>query len=253
MPADGYQIAVLAPANQASIPALVKDPGFDPLRDLVPITEIVSFRIFIAAPTKQPWKTFNDMIAYAKTNPGKLNYGAISVSQRLRIEAALHARAVKVTPVPYTSNADMFQALESGDVQMTLAPDSIVSIKDKVVPLVVTGTKRYADFPDVPTFIELKLPAVPPGSYSFSVRLGTPPAILQKLSAACSAALQDPTVRAQIEEKLGGGAEIINNTPAQAKASLMEMARLFSDVAATNRRPAAVGLPRADARAHRRR
>jgi tripartite-type tricarboxylate transporter receptor subunit TctC len=229
MPPDGYQVAVLAPANLATIPLLVKEPGFDALNDLVPITELVRFRIFLAGPTKQPWKTFNEMTNYAKANPGKLNYGAISVSQRMRIEAAIRARGVKMTFVPYTSNADMFQALESGEVQMTLCPDSIIAIKDKVIPLVVTGPKRYSDLPDVPVPSDLKLPPIPGGSYSFSVRAGTPQAIVQRLAAASSAALQDPGVRAQIE-KLGGGTQIINNTPAQAKTSLMELNKLFADV-----------------------
>ena len=230
MPADGYQAAVLAPANLATIPALVKDPGFDPLKDLVPITELVRFRIFFAGPARQPWKTFNEMVAFAKANPGKLNYGSISVAQRLRIEAALHARGIKMTFVPYATDAEKYQALESGEIQLSLASDSVVAIKDKVVPLIVTGPKRFADYPDTPTFVELKLPPVPGGSYSLNVRAGTPAAIIQRLSAAVSGALTDPQAVAQIE-KLGGGAEVVNDSPALAKQSLLAQAKLFSDVA----------------------
>lgn len=230
MPADGYQAAVLAPANLASIPALVKDPGFDPLKDLIPITDIVNFRIWFAAPTKLPFKTFNEMAAYAKANPGKLNYGSLSVSQRLRIEAALHARGIKMTYVPFTSNAEVFQALESGEIQMSMAPDAIVAIKDKVIPLVVTGPKRYPDYPDVPTFLELKLPNVPGGSYSLDVRAGTPKDAIAKLTDATSKVLQNPAVRSQIE-RLGGGAEVVNDTSSVAVRSLIEQTKLFSNVA----------------------
>ncbi len=227
VPADGHTIAVIAIANLASIPALVKNPGFDPLRDLTPVTTLVAGRIYLGSPLQSPWKNFGEMVAYAKANPGKLNYGSTAVSTRLRIEAILQDRELNVVYIPYPTTGAEEQGLYQGHIQLMITSDRMVSQRDRVLALAVSGRERSPRFPDVPTYLELGLPPVPGAEYSLNVPAGTPKAAFDKLYAAVSRALQQPELRAQMTKL---AFEVVNDTPEAAARNLAEQAKLVADV-----------------------
>lgn len=228
VPADGYTLGSLAVANLATITVLVKDPGFDPLKDLVPITTLAAGRVYLASSVQPNWKTLGEFIAYAKANSGKLNYGSAAASTRLRIEAVLQDRGVNVVHVPYSSTGALDAAMLSGDIQLMITNDGVVSKRDKVLALAVSGTQRSAKFPEVPTFAESGFQGIPGLEYTLNAPAGVPKPVMDKLYTAVSIALKQPDVVAQINKI---SLDVINDTPDVALKNLAEQTRVMTNVA----------------------
>lgn len=228
VPADGYTVGVYTLGNLASVPALVKDPRFDPLKDLPPFITMVAGRSFLGTPANAPWKNFDEMVAYAKANPGKLNYAATSVSQRLRMEPVLMKHGLNIVSIPYPTTGAAEAAIYSGQVHFLFANASQVSKKGGMWALAATGDRRHAKFPDVPTFIELGLPPVPGAEYSMHAPAGTPRPIINRLHAAVSKALQHADVVERMDKL---GYEVVNDSPEVAFKYLATQINLASDVA----------------------
>lgn len=228
-PADGYTICLLTVSTMVVLPLIVKDLRFDPVRDLPPFIGLADGRLVFGSSAKLPWKTFNEMVAYAKANPGKLNYGASGPLIRLLAESVIGELGLNVVHVPYSAAAPYYQGLVSGEVQMGFVGDSdVMNFGEKFRPLAVTGKQRRAPLTDVPTFQELGFPQVLGVSYALGAAAATPKAIITKLHAAASGALDKQDVRARFAkiqlEASGGTTEAIANTFA-------EQARLFADIA----------------------
>ena len=228
VPADGYTVGVYALGNLASVPALVKDPKFDPIKDLPPFITMVAGRSYLGTPANAPWKNFDEMIAYAKANPGKLNYAATTVSQRLRMEPVLMKHNLNIVSIPYPSTGAAEAAIYAGQVHLLFANASQVSKKGGMWSIAVTGDRRHPKFPDVPTFIELGLPPVPGAEYSMHAPAATPRAIIERLHSAVSRALQHPDVVARMEKL---SYEMVNDSPQAAVKYLDMQIRLANDVA----------------------
>lgn len=228
VPADGYTVGVYTLGNLASVPSLVKDPKFDPLTDLPPFITMVAGRSFLGTPPNAPWKNFQELIAYAKANPGKLNYAATTVSQRLRMEPVLMKHGLNIVSIPYPTTGAAEAAIYSGQVHLIFANASQVSKKGGMWALATTGDRRAARFPNVPTFIELGLPPVPGAEYSMHSPAGTPKAAIDRLHAAVSKALQHPDVMGRMDKL---GYEVVNDSPQDAAKYLATQIKLAADVA----------------------
>lgn len=228
VPADGYTVGVYTLGNLASVPALVKDPKFEPLKDLPPFITMVAGRSYLGTPSNAPWRNFNEMVAYAKANPGKLNYAATTVSQRLRMEPVLMKYGLDIVSVPYPTTGAAEAAIYGGQVQLIFANASQVSKKGGMWALATTGDRRHPKFPDVPTFVELGLPPVPGAEYSMHAPAGTPRPIVNRLHAAMSKALQSPEVVERMDKL---AYEVINDTPEAAVKYLTTQINLATDVA----------------------
>jgi tripartite-type tricarboxylate transporter receptor subunit TctC len=166
------------------------------------------------------------MVAYARANPGKLNYGSTAVSTRLRIVTILQDRRLDIVHIPYPTTGAAEQALYVGDIHLMITSDAIVSHRDRVTPLAVSGSRRSANFPDIPTYIELGLPPVPGAEYSLNVPAGIPKAAFDRLYAAASRALHQPEVKAQMAKI---AFEIVNDTPEAAAKNLADQTKLVAD------------------------
>ena len=92
VPADGYTLASALVAALASLPVGAKDLPFDPLKDLPPVIVFAEGLFVFGSPAQAQWKTFVEMVAYAKANPGKLNYGSSNLNSRLLSEAVFEDR-----------------------------------------------------------------------------------------------------------------------------------------------------------------
>jgi tripartite-type tricarboxylate transporter receptor subunit TctC len=228
VPADGYTVGVYTLGNLASVPALVKDPRFAPLKDLPPFSTMVAGRSYLGTPPNAPWKNFDEMVVYAKANPGKLNYAATSVSQRLRMEPVLMKFGLNIVSVPYPTTGAAETAILGGQVQFIFANASQVSKKGGMWALATTGNRRHPKFPDVPTFIELGLPPVPGAEYSMHAPAGTPRPAINRLHAALSKALQNADVVERMDKL---AYEVVNDTPEEAIKYLDTQIRLANDVA----------------------
>ena len=213
---DGYTIAFVGP-NYAINPTLYEKLPFNFIRDSAPVAGLIRLANVMAVHPAVPANNVAEFIAYAKANPGKINYasGGIGTSPHLSGELLKMMTGINLVHVPYRAAASAYPDLMAGQVQMLFdnIPSSIGHIRTgKVRTLGVTGAKRVAAIPDVPTIGETV-----PGYevsiwYGMAAPRGTPPEIVEKLNQAVNAVLADPKLQARLAE-LGG--EPMPMTPAE--------------------------------------
>ena len=213
---DGYTIAFVGP-NYAINPALYDKLPFDFIRDSAPVAGTIRLANVMEVHPAVPANNVAEFIAYAKANPGKINFasGGVGTSPHLSGELLKSMTGINIVHVPYRGTAPALSDLLAGQVQVLFdnIPGSIGHIKNgKVRALGVTGSKRVAAIPDVPTIGETV-----PGYevsiwYGIAAPRGTPPEIVGKLNQAVNAVLADPKLQARLAE-LGG--EPMPMTPAQ--------------------------------------
>ena len=213
---DGYTIAFVGP-NYAINPTLYEKLPFNFIRDSAPVAGLIRLANVMVVHPAVPANNVAEFIAYAKANPGKINFasGGVGTSPHLSGELLKMMTGINLVYVPYRAAASAYPDLMAGQVQMLFdnIPSSIGHIRTgKVRTLGVTGAKRVAAIPDVPTIGETV-----PGYevsiwYGMAAPRGTPPEIVEKLNQAVNAVLADPKLQARLAE-LGG--EPMPMTPAE--------------------------------------
>jgi tripartite-type tricarboxylate transporter receptor subunit TctC len=213
---DGYTIAFVGP-NYAINPTLYEKLPFNFIRDSAPVAGLIRLANVMVVHPAVPANNVAEFIAYAKANPGKINFasGGVGTSPHLSGELLKMMTGINLVHVPYRAAASAYPDLMAGQVQMLFdnIPSSIGHIRTgKVRTLGVTGAKRVAAIPDVPTIGETV-----PGYevsiwYGMAAPRGTPPEIVEKLNQAVNAVLADPKLQARLAE-LGG--EPMPMTPAE--------------------------------------
>lgn len=214
-PPDGYTI-LLHTSALASASSLYRKLPFDPAKDLVPVTMVIATQFVVAGSLKHPATTLGELIAAAKANPGSLNYGSSGPGSSLHLFAEMFSSAagVKFTHIPYRGDAPMVTALIAGDIQLAFLPQAngIANVKGNLIRgLGVTGSKRMAALPGVPTLLEQGIKGLEVGSWNaMFVAAGTPPPIVHAIQRNIATVLADPQVR---ERLLALGQEPVGNTP----------------------------------------
>lgn len=228
-PADGYTVGVVGVDGVVLLPLTTKALRFDPMNDLVPVAGLAEGRYVLAGPADRPWKNFNELVAYAKANPGKLNYGSSVHQVRFPVLLLIQKLGLDVVHIPYSGGAPYLQAIVSGTIDFGIISEGRVSTMGARARLfAVTGQKRTATHPDIPTFAELNFPQVKGAGYSLSVRAGTPKAVIDKLSAAAAVALERPEVKIALNNLM---LESSYEKPEVAARTLTEQARFYADFA----------------------
>jgi tripartite-type tricarboxylate transporter receptor subunit TctC len=206
-PADGYTL-LFAVATNAINPSLYKTLPFDFQRDIAPVAGLVELPLVLDLNTAVPAKTVPEFIAYAKANPGKINFASFGTRtiSHLAIELLKAAAGIDVVHVPYPGGAPMLTDMLSGRIQAGIdaLPNSLPHIRSGGVRgLAVLSAKRTPALPDVPTMAET-LPGfeVTPWT-AVGVPTGTPAAIVERLNREINAGLAEPAVRTRIAE-IGG-------------------------------------------------
>jgi tripartite-type tricarboxylate transporter receptor subunit TctC len=232
-PPDGYTI-LLHTSALASASSLYRKLPFDPAKDLVPVTMVIATQFVVAGSLKHPATTLGELIAAAKANPGSLNYGSSGPGSSLHLFAEMFSSAagVKFTHIPYRGDAPMVTALIAGDIQLAFLPQAngIANVKGNLIRgLGVTGSKRMAALPEVPTLLEQGVKGLEVGSWNaMFVAAGTPPAIVHAIQRNIAMVLADPQVR---ERLLALGQEPVGNTPnefeAQFKGDIAKFAKII--------------------------
>ena len=161
-PADGRTILSVSPAH-ATAPAIFKSLSYDTLRDFAPVTLIGEGPALIVVPNDLKARTAGDLVAMAKASPGKLNYASAGVgsSSHFAAEMLRSQAGIDVVNIPYKSIGEALTEVVAGRVQFHIAPyiSAISLVKaGRLRALAVTGKKRVADLPDVPTAAESGLP-----------------------------------------------------------------------------------------------
>jgi tripartite-type tricarboxylate transporter receptor subunit TctC len=214
---DGYTLLIQSSAH-ASIPALYKEVSYDTLKDFAGISTLVNLpNVLIVAPDKG-FKTLADRVAWAKANPGRLNFASAGVGSatHMNLEKFCARAGIKVTHVPFKGTSEIMPDLISGRVDAYFVPLSagVPYIRDKRVGVLAVGTaQRSALLPEIPTTIEA---GVPDSDYSLWMGMlapaKTPRPLIARLNAETQKALQSP----ELAERLKAlGAMTMPSTPEQ--------------------------------------
>jgi tripartite-type tricarboxylate transporter receptor subunit TctC len=206
-PPDGYTIVFVGPNNAINATLYEKLP-FDFLRDSVPIAGTMRLTNVMEVNLTVPANNVAEFIAYAKANPGKINFasGGVGTSPHLSGELFKAMTGVNIVHVPYRGTAPALTDLLAGQVQVLFdnLPGSIGHIRNgKVRALGVTAPKRVPALPDVPAIAETVPGYEASVWYGMAAPKGTPPEVIDKLNLAVNTILADAKVQARLGE-LGG-------------------------------------------------
>ena len=211
---DGYTLIYTAASGLIMSPMLYKTAGYT-AADFAPIAIVSETpQVFVAHPDA-PFKSVPELIAYAKTNPGKLNYttGGAGTLPHLTAELFKKLSGTQITHVPYKGGGPALADVVGGQVQMTFdtLSTSLGFVQSgKLRALAVCAPKRLAQLPDVPAMPELGFPAIVTGAWTALLApKDTPPEIVARLNAATNEALKTPAMMEALKrlgaEARGGG------------------------------------------------
>jgi tripartite-type tricarboxylate transporter receptor subunit TctC len=216
---DGYTLLLAASGPIVINPVLYAKVPYDPLKDLAPISQVLSFQYVLVVPSSSSIRSVQDIVTQARNQPGKLSYGSTGIGGGGHLAGEMFAMSsnTQFNHAPYKGSAPALVDLLGG--QLTFTFDTVLTatplIKDnRLRAFAVSGPKRASSLPNVPTMAEA-------GFKDFNVTqfVGlfapgkTNPAIIQTLSDAVSKAIKDPEVIQALETK--GGNDLVGSTPAE--------------------------------------
>ena len=230
-PADGYTLLQIVTPNAISA-ALYSNLGFDFLRDIAPVICVARLAYVVVVNPSVPVATIPEFIAYAKANPGKINYGSAGpgTPQNIACELFKMMAEVNLVHVPYRGGAPAVTDLIGGHLQAIFCPVSecIENIKSgKLRPLGVTTAKRLDVFPDLPAIGDFVSGYEASGFAGIGVPKGTPAEIITLLNKELNAGVADAKIRQRITE-LGGTP--LGGTPAEFAMILSEAVEKWGKV-----------------------
>jgi tripartite-type tricarboxylate transporter receptor subunit TctC len=224
-PPDGYTLWLAAGSSLTMGPAIRKDLPYEPSRDFTQIGLVATAPgVFFVHPSV-PVRTMAELIAYAKENPGKLNYGSAGVgsSSHLQMEYFLKAAGISMTHIPYKAANESVQAVAGGTVHVGLAPaQPVIALAGdgRVRAIAVTSTRRLSAFPNVPTMAEAASGELKSMSgYTFYGLVG-PAKLPNDIVTKVNAAINKISAMPEVAEKMRDGfsAEPATSTPASYRA-----------------------------------
>ena len=220
---DGYTLGLGGTGTLAIDPTLYPNAGYDPRKDFAPVGLIATNPMIILVNPSLPARNVQELIALAKAQPGKLNYASAGTGSGIHLGTVLFAQAagIELTHVPYRGTGPALTDLLGGHVTLYFSslPSAVGLIKEgKLRALGVTGSKRSATFPEVPTVAEQGLPGFDAVlHYGIIAPAGTPRPIILKLNAALREALGDASVSSRFAAE---GAEPLATTPEEYAADI---------------------------------
>jgi tripartite-type tricarboxylate transporter receptor subunit TctC len=202
-PGDGYTVFVGASGVMSISAAVYPKLAYHPTKSFIPLTMTADFPLIMTSPVNIAPKTVGEIVAYAKANPDKANYGTTSPAFTIAAELLKLKSGMPGVAIPLKSSSEMILCVMQQNclVSMSDGPPAIPQIKDgKVRAVAVTGDQRSPELPDVPSMAEAGYPEVNTKLWSgFFAPAATPPAIARKLEAAFSRAIRDPDVSAKLK------------------------------------------------------
>ena len=212
---DGYTVFVTSNSTHASNPALRRKLPYDPVKDFAPVTLIGTAPLLVLVHPSLPIRNTADLIAYAKANPGKLNFSSGSASSRVAGEMFKTMASVDMTNVTYKGNPQAIADLVAGQVQVMFcdAGTAMPQVSSgRVRALAATSLTRSGALPDTPTVAESGVPGFEMIAWTaVFVPAGTPEPIVTRLNARIGEILRSPEFKA----KAGATSDFAPGTPQQ--------------------------------------
>lgn len=236
---DGHTLLLMSNGTAVSA-GLFKSLPFDTVRDFAPVSTLGFFDIAIVTPADSKFKTLGELLAFARANPGKLNLGSINIgsTQNLTAELFKTSAGADMQIVPFNGTPAVITALRGGQI------DAAVEILGPVLPqikanalraLAVTGEKRAAVLPDVPTAKESGLPSFVASSWNaLAAPAKTPKDVIARLNKEIVAAVNSPDVRKKLQDQ---NVEARASSPEQAAALLASETKRWGEVITRARIP----------------
>jgi tripartite-type tricarboxylate transporter receptor subunit TctC len=228
-PPDGYTLFVATNTPMMQVPLLKKEPPYDPLTAFTPISLVGRYTFVLVIAPALPARSMSEFIAYARANPGKINFASYSGASQLAYAQIVKTAGVEMLRVPYKGEAPSVTDILGGQIHAVFATPTVTlsHIKEgRLRALAVTTPMRSPLLPDVPTTVEA---GMPPISVEFFAALFGPPRlpaeIAARLSKELNAAIARPQIREQIDRQ---GFALAGSTPAELAAFVKEQLGAWS-------------------------
>ena len=197
--ADGYTVAYSPGSSMMIAPHIVKRADLDPLKLLVPVVATGGVSLYVLLHPGVPANNYEEFLALARANPGKLNYGTPGngTSPHIATEVFNREAKVKLNHVPYKGAGPALNDLLGGQIQLAFDPGVGLNAarSGKLRMVAVAGPVRHPDFPDVPTLEEKGIKGVDGGPhFGFYAPRGTPREALERLNVEVQRVMKDPAV-----------------------------------------------------------
>lgn len=230
---DGHTLLMGAVGTHAINASLYKKMPYDNIKDFAPLTRVAMVPNLLVANPAQPFKTVQELIAYAKANPGKVNFASSGSGTSVHLSGELFKSLAKVDiqHIPYKGSAPAMNDLLGNQVNIMFdnLPSAISHVRaGKLRALAVTTAKRSPDLPDVPTIAEAGVPGYEATSwFGLFAPAATPAPVKAKLHAALVKVLAHPDVKKKIDEQ---GGEPMSESPEQFAAFILEETQKWAKV-----------------------
>ena len=229
---DGYTLLMTSGSIVAANPFIYKDMGFDPIKELAPITNVASGPQVLVIYKDLPPKSLKEFIAYAKANPKKINFGSAGIGTQTHLagENFAHAAGLDMTHVPYKGEANALTDLIGGQIQMVPAnfAAAVPHIKGgRIRCLALTSLQRHPELPDCPTVSE----AIPgfknDGWWGLMAPAGTPRDVIEKVQRDSAKILHADEFKARFAQQ---GMAPVANRPDELASAIREEAKVWQTV-----------------------
>jgi len=218
-PADGHTLFIATNTAMMQVPLMQKKPPYDPLTSFTPVSLVGRYTFLLVVTPSLGANTFKEFVAYAKQNPGQINFATYSGASQLAYAQIVKTAGVDMLRVPYKGEVPSVTDILGGQIHAVFAtPTSTLShIRDgKLKALATTLPQRWPLLPEVPTTVEA---GMPPINVEFFAALygpaGMPPEIAQRLSKELNAIIARPAIREQIDKQ---GFALAGSTPEELRA-----------------------------------
>jgi tripartite-type tricarboxylate transporter receptor subunit TctC len=231
-PGDGYTLLLSTNSNAMNV-SLFKELPFDVIKDFQPIAMIASSAFILAVTPSLPVTSVRELIAYAKSHPGELNFASTGAgtANHLAVEMLAKQADIKVATIFYKGSVEGVADVIAGRTHAMFAPASSAMPQiraGKLKGLAVTSTSRTALAPELPTMAEAGVPGYEVTMWNgLSAPAGTPPEVVARLAAAATKAVASPELQAKIR---GNGGDPVVMGPKEFAAYLQQDIRRWADV-----------------------
>ena len=218
-PPDGHTLFIATNTAMMQVPLMHKKPPYDPLTAFTPISLVGRYTFLLVVTPNLGVNSFNEFIAYARKNPGKINFSTYSGASQLAYAQVLKATGTDMLRVPYKGEAPSVTDILGGQIHAVFATPTVTvpHIREgRLKALAVTLPQRWPLLPEVPTTVEA---GMPPINVEFFAAMyapaGLPPEIAQRVSQELNKIIARPAVKEQIDKQ---GFALAGSTPEELRA-----------------------------------